>query len=73
MEAIPVDIDSRLQLARPEYPVILEAEPVWSADVRDQLEQIVSERQREPELLQASLLPTKSALFTGGPGLGAAP
>ena len=70
VDAIPVDLDSRLQLARPEYPVMLDAEPVWSSEVREQLEQIISERQREPELLQASLHPTKSALFTGGPGLG---
>src|ERR1700685_832022 len=29
VDAIPVDLDSRLQLARAEYPVV-ETEPVWS-------------------------------------------
>ena len=70
VDAIPVDLDSRLQLARAEYPVLVETEPVWSPEVREQLEQIVSERQREPELLQAALHPTKSALCTGAPGVG---
>lgn len=70
VDAIPVDLDSRLQLARPEYPVVVEAEPVWSPTVREPLDQIVSERQREPELLEAALHPTKSALFTGAPGVG---
>ena len=70
VDAIPVDLDSRLQLARAEYPVLVETEPVWSAEVREQLEQLISERQREPELLQAALHPTKSALCTGAPGVG---
>jgi SpoVK/Ycf46/Vps4 family AAA+-type ATPase len=70
VDAIPVDLDSRLQLARQEYPVFLDAEPVWSPEVREQLEQIVSERERESELNQAALHPTKTAVFTGAPGVG---
>ena len=35
VDAIPVDLDSRLQLARAEYPVLVETEPVWSAEVRE--------------------------------------
>ena len=70
VDAIPVDLDSRLQLARPEYPVVIDTEPVWDVRVRDQLDQIVSERQREAELFEAALNPTKSALFTGPPGVG---
>ena len=70
VDAIPVDLDSRLQLARSEYPILVETEPVWSPEVREELEQIVSERQRESELFQAALHPTKSALFTGPPGVG---
>ena len=70
VDAIPVDLDSRLQLARPEYPVFLDIDPVWSPEVREQLEQIVSERERESELFQAGLQPTKSAMFTGAPGVG---
>ena len=70
VDDIPVDLDSRLRLARPEYPVVVEAEPVWSPEVREQLEQIVEERQLESELFKAGLYPTKSALFTGEPGVG---
>ena len=70
VDAIPVDLDSRLQLARAEYPVLVETEPVWSHEVREHLEQIILERERAPELLEAALHPTKSALFTGAPGVG---
>lgn len=70
VDAIPVDLDSRLQLARTEYPISLEAEPIWDDHVRAQLEQIVSERTREAELYKADLQPTKSALFVGPPGVG---
>jgi SpoVK/Ycf46/Vps4 family AAA+-type ATPase len=70
VDSIPVDLDSRLQLARTEYPVLLDADPVWSCALRDQLVQIISERQREAELIQAGLNPTKSAIFTGPPGVG---
>jgi SpoVK/Ycf46/Vps4 family AAA+-type ATPase len=70
VDAIPVDLDSRLQLARPEFPVVIDAEPVWDVRVREQLEQIITEREREAELFQAALNPTKSALFTGAPGVG---
>ncbi|WP_263386011.1 AAA family ATPase [Granulicella arctica] len=70
VEAIPVDLDSRLQLARPEFPVILPSEPVWDSQVKEQLEQMVLERERQEELFQAGLHPTKSALFTGAPGVG---
>lgn len=70
VDAVPVDLDSRLQLARTEHRVLLEMEPVWSPEVRQPLEQIVLERQREPELLEAALHPTKSVLCTGAPGVG---
>ena len=70
VDTIPVDLDSRLQLARTEHPVLLETEPVWSPEVSEPLEQIVLQRQREPELLQAALHPTKSVLCIGAPGVG---
>src|SRR5438128_5203098 len=70
VDSIPVDLDSRLQLARTEYPVVIETEPVWNAQLRDQLDQIISERKRESELIHAGLNPTKSAIFTGPPGVG---
>src|ERR1700679_3536894 len=44
VNAIPVDIYTRLQLARPEYPVELDIEPVWTDSTRQKLEQIIVER-----------------------------
>jgi SpoVK/Ycf46/Vps4 family AAA+-type ATPase len=65
-----VDTDSRLQLIRTEHPVVLDVEPIWSESVAERLHQIVNERGCEAELLSAGLRPTKSALFTGPPGVG---
>src|ERR1700722_94267 len=48
--AIPRDADSRLKLARPEFPVVLDAEPIWSAHVRQMLEQVIDERERTSAL-----------------------
>lgn len=70
VDSIPVDQDSRLQLARPEYPVDIDIEPVWNESVRANLEQIVVEREMELKLADAGLHPTKSALFVGPPGVG---
>jgi SpoVK/Ycf46/Vps4 family AAA+-type ATPase len=70
VDAIPVDLDSRLPLARPEYPVQIEREPIWDEHVRENLEQILFERNRAQELYKANLHPTKSTIFTGPPGVG---
>lgn len=70
VESIPVDLDSRLQLARPEYPVDLEFEPHWEPALQEALQQLVSERMREEELYKENLHPTRTALFTGPPGVG---
>lgn len=70
VEGVPVDLDSRLQLARTEYPIMLELEPIWTSQVKEQLEQIVLEQVQVAELHKADLHPTKSALFTGPPGVG---
>lgn len=70
VEGIPVDMDSRLQLARPEFPVRLDVEPIWSESVKTRLNQIIFEQGKEAELSEAGLHPTKTALFTGPPGVG---
>lgn len=68
--AIPVDQDSRLQLLRYEPPGNLEVEPIWLDENRDQLEQIASEHRRFSDLLAKGLLPTRTTIFTGPPGVG---
>jgi len=67
---IPVDRDSRLQLLRHESGANLEHDPIWSTTVSEQLEQIVSEHLRSNELLAKGLAPTRTAIFTGPPGVG---
>ena len=67
---IPVDRDSRLQLLRHEPGAILEHEPIWSPAVAEHLDEIVSEHLRSNELLAKGLAPTRTAIFTGPPGVG---
>ena len=70
LAAIPVDKDTRLQLLRHEMIAELEHEPIWAPEVHDQLNQIVAEHSRASELLSGGLSPTRTALFTGAPGVG---
>ena len=70
VESVPVDLDTRLQLARVEYPVSLPTRPVWAAGVGSILHQVVEERRAENALLEQGLLPTRTMLFTGPPGVG---
>jgi SpoVK/Ycf46/Vps4 family AAA+-type ATPase len=67
---MPVDLDSRLHLAKPEYPVELEAEPIWDETVREKLQQIIAEQGSVAQLFRQGLEPAKSAIFTGPPGVG---
>lgn len=67
---LPVDSDSRLQLLRVESQPALDHTPVLSDQVSQKLRQLVDERLRPDALLKAGLLPTKTALFTGPPGVG---
>lgn len=67
---IPVDLESRLQLLRVEDKPSLEVEPIWDSGVRRSLHQIISERRRDEELFKQGLLPTRSIIFTGPPGVG---
>ena len=67
---VPVDLESRLQLLRIEGNPALDVEPVWDAGVKRALDQILSERKRDEELFKQGLLPTRSIIFTGPPGVG---
>lgn len=67
---VPVDADSRLQLLRHEYPVQVERPPVLAGEARAVLEQVIAERGRATELMGAGLVPTRSMLFVGPPGVG---
>ncbi len=70
LNPIPVDSDSRMLLARSEFPVRVPAEPIWSPEVSEKIFQIVNERNHRDDLSIAGLTPTRSAIFTGPPGVG---
>ena len=67
---IPLDHDTQLRLLRIEPSVELIHEPVFTADTRELLDQLVEERGAAEKLAAADLLPTRSALFIGPPGVG---
>jgi SpoVK/Ycf46/Vps4 family AAA+-type ATPase len=67
---IPVDLDSRLELIRHEHIDSPETEPIFRAEVSRALNQLIEERESHEKLIQAGLAPTRTALFTGPPGVG---
>lgn len=68
--AVPVDMDSRLELVHQEQIEALEVTPVFQPQVSHALDQLIRERNSIDTLLRAGLTPTRSALFTGPPGVG---
>ena len=67
---VPVDLESRLQLLRIEDTPALDVDPIWDPSVRRALDQILSERRQNDELIRQGLSPTRSIIFTGPPGVG---
>ena len=69
-KVIPVDKDTRLNLIREEYPVILDFQPRWEDCIFGELSLFISEREKQSVLLEAGLQPSRSMLFHGLPGTG---
>ena len=69
-DPVPIDNDSGLNLAKIESPAEVNEQPLWTNRIEQQLKQIVQERARRHELVKAKLLPSKTALFIGPPGVG---
>ena len=67
---VPVDTDTRLHLVRQDNSPFLAFEPIFPAEVGDALAALVEERRQVDRLTEAGLLPSKSALFVGLPGVG---
>jgi uncharacterized protein YerC len=67
---LPYDLDSRLELLRHEDSPALDVEPTWPTEVASQLNAVLAERRRVDELINAQLVPTRSLLFIGPPGVG---
>lgn len=68
--ALPVDSDSRLALIRRELDPILSNQPVWPAAVEDQLLAIIDEHAQAPKLADQGMIPSRSVLLLGPPGVG---
>lgn len=69
-EAIPVDLDSRLELLRAEDHPVMPVEPTWPNAIDKELNQICLERSQIERLSAAGISPTRSMLFVGPPGVG---
>lgn len=67
---VPVDLDTRLQLIRAQAVHELDVEPVYAESVWAALHQLVAERRERDALEAKGLAPTRTALFTGAPGVG---
>lgn len=67
---VPVDSDTRHSLLTEYYPVTLESTPVWNEDVETILNRFVKEREFTNKLLDEGLIPARSILFEGPPGVG---
>lgn len=67
---VPVDADSRLALAKSEFPVTLSNSPILDSDLKTRIEQVVAERHHLSALEGQGLGPTRSLLFVGPPGVG---
>lgn len=67
---LPLDADTRQTLVRVEDPVLLDKSPVYAVDVSQSLEQILLERRHSEELYKEGILPTRSVIFQGPPGVG---
>lgn len=69
-QAVPVDIDSRLELLRVEDPVTLPHPLVCAPSVEAQIARVLEERRAISKLRKAGLTPSRTVLFTGPPGVG---
>lgn len=67
---LPVDLDSRLELLyREEHPE-LPVEPTWPSLILSELSQFISERTQEERLIARGIMPSRSLLLVGPPGVG---
>jgi len=69
-ELVPRDQETRAELLRIEENPQLEVEPVYSDQIADQLKRILDERKMEIQLIEKGLMPTRSILLIGEPGVG---
>ena len=67
---VPVDSDTRQELLQVIEFVTLRNEPVWNEKIAIEINRVCIERERSDTLLNEGLLPTRSILMEGPPGVG---
>lgn len=67
---LPIDTESKLELLRREHIAAIHPEPMWPREIAEELAIIVAERHRERELTAVGIMPSRSLLFVGAPGVG---
>lgn len=66
----PVDADSRMQLVKSEFPVVLPSRPILSSSITSTIDLVVEEQKYVAQLGSKGLGPTRSLLLVGPPGVG---
>jgi SpoVK/Ycf46/Vps4 family AAA+-type ATPase len=70
VSALPVDLDSRMELVTRDPHPEVGVDPIWPEIVAEELNAIIRERKQIDTLLAEGLLPTRSLLLVGPPGVG---
>lgn len=68
--AQPVDADTKLPLVKVEEALARRAAPLLNPSLQAEVDRIVQERRAADRLAQAGLLPVRSVLMSGPPGVG---
>lgn len=69
-QTLPVDDESRLSLLKVFKDTADRERPLLSNDLEETLNQLIQERRQTERLAAMGLLPTRSAIFVGQPGVG---
>ncbi len=69
-QPLPVDDESRLSLLKAFKDALDREPPLLSADLEESLSQLIQERRQADRLTSMGLVPTRSAIFVGKPGVG---
>ena len=67
---LPIDLDSHLELLRREESPQLSNEPIWPSKLDQEFKSIIGEREHIERLTAVGLVPSRSLLFVGPPGVG---
>jgi SpoVK/Ycf46/Vps4 family AAA+-type ATPase len=68
--AQPVDADTKLPLVRVEHPSAARVPPLLSPALQAEVDRIIHERKAADRLAAAGLMPVRSVLMSGPPGVG---